>query len=105
MNKDYFSYVNDMTEGNLESLYQLISLQYKKFVRFYNLVKDYSSIVSKIKYEFKSSSSLDVEIYFNTKRKLENIKEEFDEKILNSDYTGNIEVGKNKLLMSIILDE
>ena len=105
MEKNYFSYVNEITEGNLESLYQLISLQYKKFVRFYSLVKDYSSLITKVKYEFNSPSSLDVVLYFQTTKKLATIKKEFDDKIANSDYSGTIEVGKNKLSMSIVLDE
>lgn len=105
MNQNYFSYVNEMTEGDLESLHTLITVHYKKFIKFYDLVKEYSDIISKIEYEFNSSSALDVAISFNTKMKLDDIKIDVGNKMMNSNYIGVIEVNNKKLLISITLDE
>lgn len=105
MKKDVVDYMNELTSSNLNSLEQLISLQYRKFIQFYRLVKDYSDIITKVKYEFNSPSSLDVVLIFDTKRDLKDIKKELISSMEKSKYNGSIKVVKKSIYMSIILDE
>ena len=105
MKKSMTSYINDMTSGNLDTLEKIISKQYRKFVRFYNLIREYSSLISKLKYEFNSDSSLDILLYFETKRDLKNICSEIESKMDDSEYDGGITVSKKTMYISLILDE
>ena len=105
MKQEMSDYMNAMTSSDLETLEKIISLQYRKFVKFYKLVKDYSGLISKVKYEFNSPSSLDVVLTFNTKRNLENIKKELESSMEKNSYDGIVESVKKGLFISIKLDE
>ena len=94
-----------MTSGNLDTLEKIVSKQYRKFIRFYNLIREYSELVSKVKYEFNSDSSLDILLYFDTKRNLKSICSEIESKMDDSEYEGSIELSKKTIYISLILDE
>ena len=98
-------YINDMTSGDLETLEKIISLQYKKFVRFYKLIKEYSGLISKLKYEFNSASSLDILLYLETKRDPEKIRDEIECSMRESEYDGTVSVVKKNIFISLFLDE
>lgn len=103
--KSMADYMNCLTGSSLGTLEQIISLQYRKFVRFYYLIEKYSGIIKKIHYEFNSPESLDVELEFNTKKTLESIKKELDEEMGKNDCEGLITIKKKSLYISIVLDE
>lgn len=105
MNKVMTEYINSMTGNSIETLEKIISLQYRKFIRFYRLVEGYSDTINNIEYEFNSSSSLDVILSFNTKKNLDNIKEELELSMEKNCYNGIIKVTNKRIFMSIILDE
>ena len=94
-----------MTSGDLETLEKIISLQCKKFVRFYKLIKEYSGLISKIKYEFNSASSLDILLYLETKRDPKKICDEIESSMQESGYDGNVSVVKKNIFISLFLDE
>ena len=98
-------YINSMTEGNLDSLEQIISLQYRKFIRFYRLVEGYSELIKNLKYEFNSPTSLDVLLVLESKAKPENIKKEIEASMSESKYDGEVKLVKKNVFISIILDE
>lgn len=105
MKKEMSDYINGMTENNLETLEQIITLQYRKFIQFYKLVEEYSGIITKVKYEFISPSSLDVLLVLNTKRDLSNLKKELEKSMEKSKYDGSVKVVKKNIFISIILEE
>lgn len=105
MKKEMSDYINGMTENNLETLEQIITLQYRKFIQFYKLVKEYSGIITKVKYQFISPSSLDVLLVLNTKRDLSNLKKELEKSMEKSKYDGSVKVVKKNIFISIILEE
>lgn len=105
MNKDMVDYMNELSSCNLETLEQIISLQYRKFVRFYKLVEGYSGDINKIKYEFNSPSSLDVVLTFKRKKELSKIKNELEDSMKKSSYDGSVKLNKKEILISIELDE
>jgi hypothetical protein len=103
--KSMSDYMNDLTGHSLDTLEQIISLQYRKFVQFYRLIEKYSNIINKVHYEFNSPLSLDVELEFNTKKTLETIKKELDESIKKNNYDGLITIKKKNIIISLVLDE
>ena len=105
MKKSMTQYINDMTSGDLETLEKIISFQYKKFVRFYKLIREYSGLISKLKYEFNSTSSLDVLLYMDTKRDLQKLCDEIESAMQKSEYDGAVSVVNKNIFISLVLDE
>lgn len=105
MNKNLTCYINELVGDDIDMLEKLISKQYRKFIRFYKLIEEYSGLITKMRYEFISDSSLDVSVTLDTKRKMENIKKELESLASDGDYELNISVSKKTLKISVILDE
>lgn len=105
MKKDMTEYFNSLTLGNMDALDVLISFQYRKFVRFYKLIRDYSDLITKVRYEFKSNDSLDIMMTFDSKRSLKSIKDELESSMAKSKYEGKIRIQKKNVYMSLFLDE
>ena len=105
MKKDMFDYIDKLSGKDFKTLEKIISFQYRKFIRFYRLVESYSGIITKVKYNFISPSSLDVVLTFNTKRDLGNIKKEMLKSMDENGYEGVIEHNKKNMSISITLEE
>ena len=105
MKKDLVDYLNALSSSDFDILEKIISLQYRKFVRFYKLVSEYSGIISKVKYEFNSPSSLDVVLNCDTKKNLGSIKKELESSMEKSKYDGEIKLIKKNMYISLTLDE
>lgn len=105
MKKDMTSYINSMTENNFETLKQIISLQYRKFVKFYKIVAPYSSSIEKLKYQFKSANSLDVYLILDSKKDAKGLKQELESLMEKYDCNGSVELDKKDIFISIIMDE
>ena len=98
-------YLNSMTGGDMDSLEKIISCQYRKFVRFYRLLEDYSDDIDSLEYEFNSPLSLDVDIKFDSKKTLKSIKDELVKAMNNLGYDGSVTVKKKIIFISIVLEE
>ena len=109
MNKKMTDYINEMASSNMETLEKIISLQYRKFVRFYKLVESYSDMIKKVKYEFNSPLSLDVVLVFNDSKDgkdIKNIRKKLEESMIESKYDGYTKIIEKKcIFISIELDE
>jgi hypothetical protein len=109
MKKDMTDYINSMIEDNLETLGKIISLQYRKFIRFYELVSEYSGSIDAVKYDFISPTSLDVSLTFESKEDLKKVKKEIETAMEKSKYDGSVKQESpkkdNRLFISIILEE
>lgn len=106
MKKNMIEYINSMSEGKLDTLGTIISLQYKKFIQFYKLVSEYSDDISKVSYQFNSSSSLDVGITFENKCNVDDISDNILNSMEKSKYDGNLtKIDKKNILMNIYLEE
>lgn len=105
MKKDMLDYIDGLASGDLDAFEHLISNQYRKFVRFYRLVEGYSSIITKLKYEFNSPLSLDVVLILDTKRNADKIKPELEASIESSEYDGTVTVDNKNVHISITFDE
>ena len=105
MNQNMAEYLNAMTLGDLDSLEEIISHQYRKFVRFYKLVKKFSSAIVKLKYEFGDASSLSVVLTMESASDAKELKSYLDKTLGENDYEGSASVNKKTVNVSVILQE
>lgn len=105
MREDMAEYLNAMTMGDLDTLEEIISHQYRKFVRFYKIVKRYSSSIAKLKYDFRGSSSLDVVLILEKGVEPKTIKSGLQNAIDVSKYEGSLKIAKNCIHVSLTLEE
>ena len=105
MLKQMNEYLNSMSGNNLDTLEKIISLQYRKFIKFYRLVEDYSDFIDGLEYEFNTASSLDVSIKFNSKKNLKELKESMTKYMNKYAYDGFVEINKKMMFVSIIMEE
>lgn len=105
MLKQMNEYLSSMSGNNLDTLEKIISLQYRKFIKFYRLVEDYSEFIDGLEYEFNTASSLDVSIKFNTKKNLKELKESMLKYMNKYAYDGFVEIKKKMMYVSIVMEE
>lgn len=105
MSKSMPDYINMLSHGDLDVLEHIISHQYKKFIRFYKLISDYSDIIEEIEYQFTQPDALDISIAFSKNSNASDIKKELKNSMTVYGYTGKIKVSKETLFMSIELNE
>lgn len=105
MKNDMAEYLNALASGNFDTFEQIISLQYRKFVRFYKLVKQYSRSIDKLKYHFHDAESLDVVLNMESGSDMKDIKKELESSMERNGYDGSIKIQKNNLHISIVLAE
>lgn len=105
MKQDMTEYLNNMTSGSFDTLEKIISLQYRKFVRFYKLVKEYSSLITKLKYTFVDGSTLNIVLVMDPSADMKSIKKELESSIKKSQYEGSIKIQKKNFIISLTLQE
>ena len=99
------SYLNCLTDGDENTLDTLITLQYRKFTQFFNVLREYSGMINKMKYDFISPESLDVKVTMDTKRDLINIQKELLGCMSENGYNGDVRVEKKTLYIIIMMSE
>lgn len=105
MKKDMAEYLNALVSDNLDTFEQIISLQYRKFIRFYKLVNRYSSQIEKIRYSFTDANSLDITLSMCDDADMKSIKQELESSMEKYNYDGRVKIQKKNFHMSIILEE
>lgn len=105
MERDMCKYINSLTQSDMSTLEMIISHQYRKFIRFYRLIEDYSELINNVKYEFHSTSSLNVSLVFSSKKGLDGLASTINEQMKTNGYDGDARVDKKTILLRIKLDE
>ena len=105
MKADMAEYLNALVSDDFDTFEQIISLQYRKFTRFYKLVKNYSSQIEKLRYSFTDPSSLDITLYMNDNTDMKELKNDIETSMERNGYEGILRIQKKNLHMSIILAE
>lgn len=105
MKQTMTDYINSLSEDSLETLLNIITTQYRKFVRFYSLVSKHSEHISNVKYKFEKSSSLDIALIIDDVEKIKLIKKSIKEDIETSKYEGVVDSDEKNIYLSIYLDE
>ena len=73
MKKSLTDYISALTGTSTEMFEDLIENKFRKFLKFFEIVKDYSEYIKKLDYEVSDKDALIVKIEF-TKDDLQNIK-------------------------------
>lgn len=55
MKKSMTNYLYALSEDDMDVLYEIIAMKYRKFIRLYWLLKDFSDNIIKLKYKEKQS--------------------------------------------------
>lgn len=58
MKKSMSDYLCALSENNYDILYDIMSVKYRKFIRIYWLLKDYSDIITGLSYKEKSNKDV-----------------------------------------------
>jgi hypothetical protein len=96
--------IGELSGSNMETLEQIVTLQYRKFIRFYKLISKHFDALEGIDYQFKDPSSLDVYLHFDTS-KLKAVKSKIKEDMEKYGYEGNVCIRKQSILISIFMEE
>lgn len=100
MKRKMTSFVKDMSDSDLDILYDIICRKYKKFICFYRMVEDFSDSILKLKYSFSSKTSLDVTAHLADDCDVDEFISSIRERILSS-YTCNINSDGQKVTIEI----
>lgn len=95
------TFISNLSDDNFEVFEEIVLHKYKKFIKFYWLVKPYSEEITKMKYNFSSQNILDVDITFTKKIDMSIIEEKLNE----SEYDVECKIEKNKMKLNITCDE
>lgn len=75
MNKSLTDYAASLSGSNIEILEEIIKKKYRKFVKFFNLMADYTEFISKFEYEFSDESTLSINVTFTKAVKMDDKKD------------------------------
>lgn len=65
MKKSLIDYISSLSNSSEDILEDIISTKYRKFIKFFTLLKDYSEYIKKMEYEFADKNTLSVKIVFS----------------------------------------
>lgn len=105
MKKDMAEFINSICSNDITLLEQLITKQYRKFIQFYTVVKEYANLISAIDYSFSSDTSLDLDLTFDTKKKLDTIMTDIKERSISNGYNIEMSSDKKQISMTVFLEE
>ena len=75
MKKSLTDYAASLSGSNIEILEEIIEKKYRKFLKFFNLMKDYTECISKLEYQFSDNATLSVKMSFKKSVKLDEKKD------------------------------
>ena len=84
---------------------EIISCQYRKFTKFYKSIRNYSSYITKIKYEFFTPEYLNLSVTFDIDKSLSDIKKELESSISGNGYDCKIKIKGKQMKFSIFYIE
>ena len=104
MKADLVEYICALSDNQDEVFEDILIKKYKKFVNFFELVRDYGDDIVRLKYNLSDENTLDVTITMRTNVK-HDIKEEMKSELESMGYNISTKIAKRKLSITIIYDE
>jgi hypothetical protein len=77
MDKNIPSYVKAVSKGDIRIIEDIFKNNYREFMCFYHVLKDYSGMITKFKYKGKKNGDLVINVSFDTKN-INEVFEDFD---------------------------
>ena len=75
MKKSLTEYASALSGSSIECLEEIVGKKYKKFIRFYDILKDQSEYIKKMEYEFTDIDELSVSVTFTKSVSLDDKKD------------------------------
>ena len=97
-------YMKALSGNQFSILEEIISSKYRKFMLFFDLIKEYSKDIDKMRYNFTDESTLDIELGMKNSIK-RSLKEDLISEMLSSGYEVKSEISGKKMKLTIIYDE
>ena len=94
MKKSLTEYASALSCSSIERLEEIVGRKYKKFIRFYAILKDQSEYIKKMEYEFTDIDELSVSVTFTKNVSLDDKKELIAEMKEASDKIDSKSTGK-----------
>lgn len=105
MKKEITHYLEELSGNDIETLGNIISNQYKKFLSFYRAVSEYSSDMESIEYIFECNEELNVNIIFKTAKKSEKCLQDILSYLDDNDCEGMAETEGTRCNIKLVLVE
>ena len=98
-------YLSSMSNNDFDKLESIIKNHYRKFLRFYHVLRDYSEECKAFEYEFTSKNKLEAVIKFKKGTDIDDIVSNIQKSLDDNNYEGNIKSKNNKVKIIIELEE
>lgn len=104
MKKSLTDYASALAESDFKILEEIIDKKYRKFVRSFQLIKDHSSEIAKIKYDESDSDTLSIAVEFTKTVKLDD-KSDLIKEMESTGYAINYKITGKKIKLTIKKEE
>lgn len=104
MKKSMTNYLYALSEDDMDVLYEIIAMKYRKFIRFYWLLKDFSDNIIKLKYKEKTELNVLKIVVVFSNIDVDKICKKLNSNLDDSDNI-TIESTKNEINIKILKDE
>jgi len=104
MKKSMTNYLYALSEDDMDVLYEIIAMKYRKFIRLYWLLKDFSDNIIKLKYKEKTELNVLKIVVVFSNIDVDKICKKLNSNLDDSDNI-TIESTKNEINIKILKDE
>lgn len=104
MKKSMTNYLYALSEDDMDVLYEIIAMKYRKFIRLYWLLKDFSDNIIKLKYKEKTDLNVLKIVVVFSNIDVDKICKKLTSNLDDSDNI-TIESTKNEINIKILKDE
>jgi hypothetical protein len=104
MKKSLTDYAAKLSGSNIELLEEIVGTKYRKFIRFYEILKDQTDSIKSMEYEFSDKTELSATVTFTKSVSLDN-KKDLIAKMEKAGYTITSKITGKKVKLKIQYEE
>lgn len=104
MKADLVEYLCALSGSKSDDIEEIVGKKYKKFISFFELVREWSDNIVKLHYNLSDANTLNVTITMRCNVK-EDIHDSMKEELVNLGYGVNTEIEKKKMTIILLYDE
>lgn len=100
MKESLIDYATSLSNQNIDVLEDLIIKKYRKFIKFFHLIRDFTPSIKKMEYDFADKETLSITITFTKSIKLDTKKDLISD-MEKSGYKVNSKITGKKVKLTI----
>jgi hypothetical protein len=100
MKQSLTEYASALSGSSIELLEEIVGTKYRKFIRFYEILKDQSEAIKKMEYEFSDKTELSVNVTFTKSVSLDS-KQDLIAKMEQAGYQISSKIDGKKMKLKI----